>query len=58
MINDNENKEMFEENDREIEKKYELVKKEWEIKRQKFDQFKRMKDNYCDFDYFCDNADF
>ena len=58
IINNTENKEMFEQKDNEIEEKYEVIKKEWEEKRQKFEMYKRLRENFSDFDYFASNAMF
>ena len=49
---------MFEQKDSEIEEKYEVIKKEWEEKRQKFEMYKRLRENFSDFDYFASNAMF
>ena len=49
---------MFEQKDNEIEEKYEVIKKEWEEKRQKFEMYKRLRENFYDFDYFASNAMF
>ena len=56
IINDKENKHLFEENNADIEKKFEAIKLEWETKKEKFEMFKRLKDNQTDFAYFEANA--
>ena len=56
IINSTENKELFSKKDNEIEEDFEVVKKAWESKRQTYDMYKRMRDNFSDFDYYADNA--
>ena len=58
IINQQEGKELFEQKDMEIEDQYEEVKKAWEIKRQKYETYRRLKENFHDIDYFAENADF
>lgn len=47
---------MFNEDDKVIQVKYDDVRKEWELKRQLNEKYKRMRENQADFDYFADNA--
>lgn len=47
---------MFEQEDREIQAEYEAVRKEWEVKRQQNERYRKMKETMNDFDYFVDNA--
>ena len=49
---------MFQQDDNEIEKKYEEIQKEWEAKREKYEKMKRIKENYSDIDYFANMAQF
>jgi hypothetical protein len=58
ILNNSENQNMFQENDMEIIKKYEVIKKEWQEKKILHDKFKRIMEIQHDFDYFADIAQF
>jgi len=58
IINDEENQHMFNQDDNQIEKQYEEIQKEWEVKRERYDKIKRIKENYADIDYFANMAQF
>ena len=58
QINKTENQSMFQQEDKEILDKYDDVRKEWEIKRQLNEKYKKMKDNFNDFQYYEDYAPF
>ena len=47
---------MFDEEDSEIQKKYEECKKEWEIQKELNEKYNKMKENFSDFDYYTYNA--
>ena len=47
---------MFTQDDKEIMQKYEEVRKEWDQKRLLNEKYKKMKDNFNDFDYYVDSV--
>lgn len=47
---------MFTEDDTEIQQKFDVVNKEWQIKRKVNEKYKKMKENFGDFEYYQDNA--
>ena len=47
---------MFTQDDKEIMAKYEEVRKDWDQKRQLNEKYKKMKENFYDFDYYADNV--
>ena len=51
-INKAENKNLFEEDESELIRKTEVSKKEWELKKEATKRFKKLKDNFSDFDYY------
>jgi len=51
-INKAENKILFEEDENELVRKTEASKKEWELKKEANKRFKKLKDNFSDFDYY------
>jgi len=51
-INKAENKILFEEDENELVRKTEVSKKEWELKKEANKRFKKLKDNFSDFDYY------
>ena len=51
-INKAENKNLFEEDENELVRKTEASKKEWELKKEATKRFKKLKDNFSDFDYY------
>jgi len=52
VINKAENKILFEEDENELVRKTEASKKEWEFKKEATKRFKKLKDNFSDFDYY------
>ena len=56
IINDQENKQLFRDNDNEILKKLEQLKEEEKSKQDKYVSLKTMKNNLDDFSYFIENA--
>lgn len=47
---------MFEQNDEEIDKKYQDIQKQWESKRELFEKLKRIRGNFQDIDYYASAA--
>ena len=56
IIGKTENKKMFDEEDNEIQKKYEECKKDWEVQKELNEKYNKMKENFSDFDYYSYNA--
>mmetsp|Transcript_1964 Transcript_1964/g.3441 ORF Transcript_1964/g.3441 Transcript_1964/m.3441 type:complete len:96 (-) Transcript_1964:123-410(-) len=55
-INNNENRALFEENDIEINRRYEEIEKQWNAKMERLKNLKIIKETFNDIDYFAANC--
>lgn len=58
IINGDQKQEMFKRRDQELEEDLKVVETQWTQKKNQLDTYKRLKENFNDFDYFAENAFF